>query len=354
MIGNQLVNRNILWRQRSLWLLLLALLLFLVIGWFWQYQQVRQLTVAFQAQQTALTKQQTQLAELTSEYFLTALVPIYEIKFANEIYHLDDVTAIDLARTVAMFKNYRHWLVTINTNWQSYQGLEEILTDYDIHPDWLYLAAAESFLQQFVRSYVGATGVWQFMSSRARESGLRVYLGWDERRDPRRSTVAAAKQFQRLLQKYDQNMMFVCADWNWGPGALAQILKKSGAEYFFNLPAMPQETYQYVLNILALAYLFKQESDYMEKFDPGLRYQLPETEILEIQLSRQLNVQELLYFYYDSFSLFYVLNTPVDRYYLPAQRTFELYVPKTKADSLANYLKRINITKKLNYKSSPG
>lgn len=325
-----------------------------LVFYFFQWQSFSYLKENQKKLTDSLEFYQAKLVQLEDEYYMRNIMIIDSIEFAGSKYFFDQRTSIDLMRTVAMFKNYRHWLVAININYYSYQGLDSILQEYGVHSDWLYLAAAESFLQQFVRSYRGATGLWQFLSTRARENGLKVSYGWDERRDAALSTRAAASAFSYLLKKYDGNMMLVSADWNWGPGSLNKMLRKSGSDYFFNLPAMPRETYQYVLNILSLAYLFKNDADFLKNFDHGVRYNLPPADVLEVLLRKQVNVQDLLDYYHNSFSLFYALNAPINIYSLPAYRQFELYVPKESADSLANFLKENNFAKKITFKKSSG
>jgi membrane-bound lytic murein transglycosylase D len=68
--------------------------------------------------------------------------------------------------------------------------------------DMYYLAFVESGFDPNAYSRAAAVGMWQFMTSTARDMGMRVDWWVDERRDPMKSTVAAVRFIKELKQQF--------------------------------------------------------------------------------------------------------------------------------------------------------
>ena len=68
--------------------------------------------------------------------------------------------------------------------------------------DMYYLALVESGFNPHAYSRAAAVGMWQFMTSTARDMGLRVDRWVDERRDPVRSTEAAVRFIRGLRDQF--------------------------------------------------------------------------------------------------------------------------------------------------------
>ncbi len=66
--------------------------------------------------------------------------------------------------------------------------IESTLREQGVPQELIYLAQAESGFHPLALSRVGARGMWQFMSSRARGYGLQRNLWVDERQDPEKAT----------------------------------------------------------------------------------------------------------------------------------------------------------------------
>ncbi|MCP4353010.1 MAG: LysM peptidoglycan-binding domain-containing protein [Desulfobacterales bacterium] len=73
------------------------------------------------------------------------------------------------------------------------ETMKEIVTMYNLPEEIIYLPMIESTFNPFSVSYVGATGMWQFMKDTGKHYGLTINSMVDERRDPVRSTLAAAR-----------------------------------------------------------------------------------------------------------------------------------------------------------------
>lgn len=70
--------------------------------------------------------------------------------------------------------------------------VESIFAQFDLPTDLVFLSLVESGFNPQAYSRARATGPWQFMKSTAKLYGLRVDEHVDERRDPIKSSVAAA------------------------------------------------------------------------------------------------------------------------------------------------------------------
>lgn len=123
-------------------------------------------------------------------------------------------------------------------------------------PDELrYLSMMESGFNPTARSHVGAVGLWQLMPATARELGLSVRAGRDERRDPLLATRAAARLLRSLYLQLDDWSLTMAA-YNCGIGCVKRAIQTHQTRDFWALRArgaLPAETRDYVPRIIAAA-----------------------------------------------------------------------------------------------------
>jgi membrane-bound lytic murein transglycosylase D len=145
---------------------------------------------------------------------------------------------------------------------------ESILDKYDIPLEIKYLAIVESALNPRAKSWVGATGLWQFMYTTGKAYDLDVSSYVDERMDPVRSTEAAAKYLRHLYNIFDDWNLALAA-YNSGPGNVNKAIRRSGGQknYWAIRTYLPRETAGYVPAFLAMNYLFEyaEEHQYQPK-----------------------------------------------------------------------------------------
>ena len=133
--------------------------------------------------------------------------------------------------------------------------IEDIFDSYGLPAELKYMAVIESALNPNVVSRMGATGMWQFMYSTGRLYGLMINSVVDERRDPIKSTHAAARYLKDLYGIYnDWNL--VIAAYNCGPGNVNKAIKRSGnrKDYWEIYNKLPRETRGYLPQYVAAAY----------------------------------------------------------------------------------------------------
>ncbi len=133
---------------------------------------------------------------------------------------------------------------------------EEALEMYQLPLELKYLPIIESALNPKAVSRVGATGLWQFMLVTGKQYGLEVNTLVDERRDPIKSTYAAARYLRDLYRIFgDWNLAI--ASYNCGPENINKAIHRAGGEkdYWKLYPYLPAETRGYVPAFIAANYV---------------------------------------------------------------------------------------------------
>ena len=132
---------------------------------------------------------------------------------------------------------------------------EQALETYQLPLELKYLPVIESALNPTAVSHAGATGLWQFMLPTGKAYGLNVNSLVDERRDPVKSSYAAARYLRDLYQIFgDWNL--VIAAYNCAPENINKAIRRAGGErdYWKIYPYLPKETRGYVPAFIAANY----------------------------------------------------------------------------------------------------
>ena len=143
---------------------------------------------------------------------------------------------------------------------------EEALEAYQLPLELKYLPIIESALNPKAVSRAGATGLWQFMLGTGKQYGLEVNSLVDERRDPVKSSYAAAR-YLRDLYKIFGDWTLVIAAYNCGPENINKAIHRANAsktgqaneapnkDYWYIYPYLPAETRGYVPAFIAANYI---------------------------------------------------------------------------------------------------
>jgi membrane-bound lytic murein transglycosylase D len=125
--------------------------------------------------------------------------------------------------------------------------------------DLAYMVMIESGFSTQAVSSAQAVGPWQFIETTGATYGLQKSWWLDERRDIKKSTLAAIKYLKDLNQEFG-SWYLVAASYNMGENGLRKQIKKHGTHDYWELVklgALPQETQDYVPKILAAMMIAK-------------------------------------------------------------------------------------------------
>ena len=206
--------------------------------------------------------------------------------------------------------------------------------------DMYYLALVESGFDPNAYSHAAAVGMWQFMTSTARDMGLRVDWWIDERRDPVKSTTAAVRFIKDLKEQFG-SLYLAAAAYNGGPGRIARGLTRyaddfegtSGDDLFFALAEkdyLRHETRDYVPQLIAAALIAKEPDRYGMKLTPLPAYAYdsvrvgPATTLAAIAKASGATVADLK-----------DLNPQILRGMTPPRDSLFVRIPPGRADSFA-------------------
>lgn len=142
--------------------------------------------------------------------------------------------------------------------------ISKVLSQEGLPEEFAYLAVLESGLNVTTTSPAGAVGLWQFIPVTARQYGLRIDEWVDERRDPAKSTRAAAAYLKNLHQ-YFGRWYLATAAYNAGQGAIDRAMQSTGAKDFWSLSEkarLTEETRDFVPKFIAIALIASDPQKY--------------------------------------------------------------------------------------------
>lgn len=133
---------------------------------------------------------------------------------------------------------------------------EEALEAYGLPLELKYLPVIESALNPKATSHAGAAGLWQFMVATGKQYGLEINSLIDERRDPIKSSYAAAHYLKDLYNIFG-DWSLVIAAYNCGPENINKAIHRTDgqADYWKIYPYLPRETRGYVPAFIAANYV---------------------------------------------------------------------------------------------------
>lgn len=130
-----------------------------------------------------------------------------------------------------------------------------VLGKYGVPSDMVYLAFAESSFSK------DGAGPWQLTKATARRFGLIVNEFLDERRDPLKSTRAAAEYLAQLHDEIGDWRLTIVA-WNTGEGLLSKFVQDRGEDFDHLLEHLPGRTRALLSRFMAVAFISKNAREY--------------------------------------------------------------------------------------------
>lgn len=151
-----------------------------------------------------------------------------------------------------------------------YEGMiRQVFRQHGLPEDLVYLGLIESGYSNSAVSHASAVGMWQFIASTGRRYGLRIDDWVDERRDPFRSTDAAARHLADLKDQFG-SWYLAAAAYNAGSGRVRRGLRRlrdrspSDTTFFdlYDRRYLRRETRDYVPKLIAATLIAKDPADY--------------------------------------------------------------------------------------------
>jgi len=245
------------------------------------------------AQEEAMADEQGEsLAEQLSENRLEELLaksglhredPILE----EELKKWDQTLKIDVP--VARNKQVKAYLVYFSTERKNVirkylarssrylPMIREVFQEHGLPEDLAYLAMIESGFNPHAYSHAHACGMWQFIQGTGRRYGLAIDKYVDERRDPVKSTHAAAKYLLDLYKQFG-SWYLAAASYNCGENRVQREIDSGNHKNFWDLTAnkcLPSETQNYVPQMIAATIIAKNPDKFGFKdvpYQPRLQY----------------------------------------------------------------------------------
>ena len=126
-----------------------------------------------------------------------------------------------------------------------------------------WLGQVESAWKPSAVSSAAASGLWQFIPGTGSRFGLERTAYVDERNSFEQATRASARYLKFLANRYNGNWELAMAAYNSGEGNVDRAIRRAGvANFWVAFPYLPQETRNYVPNILATILIANNPNQY--------------------------------------------------------------------------------------------
>lgn len=208
-----------------------------------------------------LVTQNTQpaLATLSNE-------PIRHGPIISADYDKNAIAADAVNRQISLFteKIREKFSLWLSRSGKYLELMKGILKEQDIPEEMVFLSLIESGFNPNAYSPAKAAGYWQFIASTAKRYGLAINWWRDERRDPVKSTVAAANYLKDLYEMFGSWNLAMAA-YNAGEGKIMKALNRTKAEdYWSLLPTkhIKRETKDYVPKFIAASLIAYSPENY--------------------------------------------------------------------------------------------
>ena len=144
--------------------------------------------------------------------------------------HIDPISEQYLRYYTGPARNtFQMWLDRSN---KYIHVVKDVLYQEGLPQDFVALPFAESGYSTEAVSWVGATGIWQFMPNTGLYYGLKRDFWQDERKDFEASTRAAAKYLKSSYERFN-DWHLATASYNAGGGRVNGAIRNSGTRDYY-------------------------------------------------------------------------------------------------------------------------
>ena len=218
-------------------------------------------------------------------------------------------------------ERFEQWLVRLG---RYKHHVERIFAQFNLPSDLIFLSLVESGFNPHAYSRARATGPWQFMSGTAKNYGLRIDQYVDERRDPIKSTIAAAQYLRDLYDMFGTWPLAMAA-YNAGEGKVMRALQKTQSTSYWEIARtkhLKKETKDYVPRFMAATIIAKNPDRY------GFSEIAPDPhEFEEATVDRSMHLRDISAATGISFETLDHLNPELRRAVTPPGESYHLKVP---------------------------
>jgi len=206
------------------------------------------------------------------------------------------------------------------------EGIVQILVEMGIPPEISYLPLIESGFRTNAYSPKKAAGIWQFIPETAKRYGLKIDRWVDERLDPVKSTIAAARYLNDLFGMFgDWNLAL--AAYNAGEGKIDRAINKTGINDYWKIREtryIKKETKNYVPSFIAATAIALEPSRfdlYDIQRDEPIRYDT-------VEIERPMDLSTIARFTGTTVSMIKALNPELKQWCTPPNvSSYTLRIP---------------------------
>lgn len=162
------------------------------------------------------------------------------------------------------FANSKNFQASLSRSGRYLPMMRRIFKEHGLPQDLVWVALVESGFNPWAVSPAEAVGIWQFIEGTARRYGLKVNGQVDERRDPEKSTRAAARYLQDLYKQFGC-WYLAAASYNAGEKRVEGVVARHDTRDFWTMARnklLPQETCNYVPQLVAAALIARHPEKY--------------------------------------------------------------------------------------------
>lgn len=212
--------------------------------------------------------------------------------------------------------------------------INKVFEEHGLTNELVFLPLIESGFSPYATSRAQAVGIWQFIKGTAIRYGLRVDNFIDERRDPEKSAVAAAKYLKDLYDMFGSWDLALAA-YNAGEGKIMRIINAKGTSDFWEVithKKVKRETKEYVPRFVAATLIAK---DPEEHGFEDIEY-LPPLEYEEVLLPPKTTLASVAKIIDVDENTLREYNPAIKYGILPPDTSYNVRIPKDKVSILLN------------------